>query len=218
MRTSRNNLTNDTSEHKTRAFKGTGSWELGGCKTRETASCCLWICPRSTYSHFMADPSTSQTLRLLEASGISSDLRLLPPSEHPPVLPADSPPLLAPGPRLVRPDARVQLEPHHPDCERRPRGAGCSKEARDPPGGARDKGETLGLPGPANPNPPDKPPQSGVCERERARVCVRCFKPSEVFYVCNCFPFCYVATSLSLSPLCKHWLTFLETSTASNVV
>ena len=67
-------------------------------------------------------------------------------SEYPPVLFADSPPIFPPGARVVRPDARVQLEPHHLDSERRPRGAGCSKEARDPPGGERNKGETLRLP------------------------------------------------------------------------
>lgn len=64
-------------------------------------------------------------------------------SEYPPVLSADSPSLLPPGTRVVRPDARVQLEPHHPDSERRPRGAGCSKEAGDSPRGERNKGETL---------------------------------------------------------------------------
>lgn len=107
---------------------------------------------------------------------------------------------------MVRPDARVQLEPHHPDSERRPRGAGRSKEARDPPGGEGDKGEVL-----------RRLSVRVACAcAARACVCVL-FKTSEVFYVCDCFPF-MLCGNISFSPLCKHLLTFLETSTASNVV
>lgn len=79
------------------------------------------------------------------------------PPEHPPVFPEDSAPILPPGTGLVRPDERVQMEPHHPDRQRRPRGPGCSKEARDSLGGERNEGETLGFSGlPSSPTSPIK--------------------------------------------------------------
>lgn len=124
-------------------------------------------------------------------------------SEYPPVLSADSPSLLPPGTRVVRPDARVQLEPHHPDSKRWPRGASCSKEAWDPLGGERNEGEM--------------PPLLSECVsmRVRVRVCT-VFKPQRSsVYVMFSFLLC---GHISFSPLCKHWLTFLKTSTASNVI
>lgn len=39
-------------------------------------------------------------------------------SEYPLVLSADCPPVLPPGSRVVRHDARVSMEPHHPDRQR----------------------------------------------------------------------------------------------------
>lgn len=63
------------------------------------------------------------------------------PSEHPPVVPEDRPPVLPPGPGVVRPDEGVQVEPHHPDRQRRPRGPSRPEEAGDAAGGARDQGE-----------------------------------------------------------------------------
>jgi hypothetical protein len=49
---------------------------------------------------------------------------------------------------VVRHDARVPMEPHHPDRQRRPRGAGRAEKTGDPTGGEGNKGETLGLAGP----------------------------------------------------------------------
>lgn len=62
------------------------------------------------------------------------------PAEHPPVLPEDGPAVLPPGPGVVRPDEGVQVEPHHPDRQRRPRGPSRPEEAGDAAGGARDQG------------------------------------------------------------------------------
>lgn len=122
-------------------------------------------------------------------------------SEYPPVLSADSPSLLPPGTRVVRPDARVQLEPHHPDSKRWPRRPGCPKEARDPVGGERNEGEM----------PPSfQSVLAWAWERERLLNNQR-----SSMYVMFSFLLC---GHISLSPLCKHWLTFLKASTASNVI
>lgn len=67
-------------------------------------------------------------------------------SEHPPVVPEDRPPILPPGPGVVRPDEGVQVEPHHPDRQRRPRGPSRPEEAGDAAGGARDQGERTDRP------------------------------------------------------------------------
>ena len=66
---------------------------------------------------------------------------LLCPAEHPPELPAHRAALLPPVQRLVRDDARLQLEPRHPPGQRRPRGPGGAETPGDAAGGARVQGE-----------------------------------------------------------------------------
>lgn len=65
----------------------------------------------------------------------------LSPSEHPPVVPEDGAPVLTPGSGVVRPHERVQVEPHHPDSQRRPRGPSRPEKAWDAAWRARDQGE-----------------------------------------------------------------------------
>ncbi|XP_061673384.1 glutamate receptor ionotropic, NMDA 1b isoform X3 [Syngnathoides biaculeatus] len=64
--------------------------------------------------------------------------------EHSPVVPAHGSAVLAPGERLVRPDARVPLEPHHPHRQRRPRRPSRAEKTGNAAGGEGDQG-LLGL-------------------------------------------------------------------------
>lgn len=84
-----------------------------------------------------AGPEASEALRA-NPRGLSPAPA---PAEHPPELPAHRAALLPPVQRLVRDDARLQLEPHHPPGQRRPRGPRGAEAPGDAAGGARVQGE-----------------------------------------------------------------------------
>lgn len=86
-----------------------------------------------------ARPGGVSGARLGGVSGRAS--ALLCPAEHPPELPAHRAALLPPVQRVVRDDARLQLEPRHPPGQRRPRGPGGAETPGDAAGGARVQGE-----------------------------------------------------------------------------
>lgn len=66
--------------------------------------------------------------------------------EYPPLLPAHGAALLSPSPGVVRHDARVPVESHHSDRERRPRGESRAEKTGNPAGRERDEGEMRRLP------------------------------------------------------------------------